>query len=366
MVEMSGVGGYAKIGNEFTHQLYTNYTKNIEVVTVSNAWDGKDCAHPQFQSMFHELMNNRLDKIDLIYTLWTPEIIVKPEYDSPVVLETMFETTSIKDSWVDKCNIASEVWNPSKWGTNVFKSCGVKNVKHVPFGMDFSTDGESIPQLDADDRFKFLFINQYSVRKNARMTIQAFLETFSARDNVVLYIRADVLPQLESVGFDQFTIARDLHELKMENPDSPQVILLDRFTDAILHKLYNSVDILLAPSSGEGFGKTVAEAASHGVPAIITNWSATSEFIDNKSGFLLGYELDYINLSTVEMETYFMVENMQWAIPDYLQLCEYMLYAFEHLDETVQLGKQAEKNVKKQFGWDKCLPPRIKAMEALI
>lgn len=365
MVEMSGNGGYGTIGNEFTYQLYTNYTENIEVTTVSNVWDEPNCAYPQFQSMFNTLINNQLDNLDLIYTLWTPEII-KPNCSTPTILETMFETSSILDRWVDKCNMVAEVWNPSKWGTAVFKSCGVENVKHVPFGMDFNSDSESIPQLDTDERFKFLFINQYSVRKNAKMTIQAFLETFNARDNVVLYIRASVLTGLESVGFDSTTIIRDINELKNKNPDSPQIILLDQVTDATLHKLYNSVNVLLAPSSGEGFGKTVAEAASHGVPSIITNWSATAEFINNNNGFLLDYKLDYINLSSVEMETYFMTKDMKWAVPDYLQLCEYMLYAFDHSDETVRLGIQAEKDVKKQFGWDKCLPARIKAMEALI
>jgi glycosyltransferase involved in cell wall biosynthesis len=203
-----------------------------------------ECAHPQYKSMMLELMKLNVDKPDLIYNLWTPMIVTKTVYPIPMILETMFETSKILPDWVDKCNCVDKVWNPSLWGTKIFKECGVENAVHMPFGMYFSDITDSIKKLDDDPRFKFLFINQYSVRKNAKTVIQAFLETFQATDNVVLYIRADVLTGLESVGFDSNTIIRDATELKIENPDSPQIIILDNIVDETLHKLYNSVDVV--------------------------------------------------------------------------------------------------------------------------
>lgn len=362
----TGVGGYSTIGNEFISELYNKYTKNIQLHTNPQPWVIPECAHPQYKSMMLELMKLNVDKPDLIYNLWTPMIVTKTMYPIPMILETMFETSKILPDWVDKCNRVDETWNPSKWGTKVFKDCGVENVVHMPFGMYFSNITDSIKKLDDDPRFKFLFINQYSVRKNVKTVIQAFLETFQATDNVVLYIRADVLTGLESVGFDSNTIIRDTTELKVENPDSPQIVILDNIVDETLHKLYNSVDVVVAPSSGEGFGKTVAEAGSHGVPSIITNWSATAEFINETNGFPIDYTLDYINLSDVEMKTYFMCEDMQWATPDYLQICEYMSYAFDHPNECKKLGKQCSKDIRSKFSWDKLLPARIEAMEALV
>lgn len=363
---MTGNTGYGSVGNEFIYNLYNEYTKNIELTTIPDYWIKSTCDHPQYKSMMIELMSNHLDDLDLWYFLWIPEILTMPAYTTPTIIETMFETDGILNSWVDNCNKVEQTWVPSKFCEKTFKDSGVENVKYMPFGLVFNNDTKSITKLDNDPRFKFLFINQYSVRKNAKMTIQAFLETFSKTDNVVLYVRAEVLTGLETAGFNSETILKDIQNLKMENPDSPQVIILDRVSDETLHQLYNSIDVLIAPSSGEGLGKTIAEAMSHSVPVITTNWSAPTEFVNDSNGFLLDYTLDNINLSDIEMKTYFMTADMKWANPEYLQLCEYMSYCFDNPNECKILGTQAKIDVRKQFDWKPLMKNRIAAIEAII
>lgn len=363
---MTGDTGYGSVGNEFIYNLYNGYTKNIEVTTIPDYWIKPNCGHLQYKQMMVELISNNLDNIDLWYFLWTPAILTLPKYTTPTIIETMFETNGILESWVDNCNKVEQTWVPSKFCENVFNNAGVENTVHMPFGLIFNDDDRSIARLSSDSRFKFLFINQYSVRKNAKMTIQAFLETFSKTDHVVLYIRAEVLTGLETAGFDSETVLNDIQTLKAENPDSPQVVILDRMSDETLHQLYNSVDVLVAPSSGEGFGKTIAEAMSHGIPTITTNWSAPTEFVNDDNGFLLDYTIDNINLSDIEMQTYFMTKDMKWATPEYLQLCEYMSYCYDNPDECRKLGQQGRKDIRQQFDWKPLMENRIKVMESIV
>lgn len=50
---------------------------------------------------------------------------------------------------------------------------------------------------------------------------------------------------------------------------------------ALLHKVYNAADALIAPSFHEGFGITLLEAMSCGTPAITSNVSAMPEVVSN-------------------------------------------------------------------------------------
>lgn len=55
--------------------------------------------------------------------------------------------------------------------------------------------------------------------------------------------------------------------------------LLYKIDKATMAKVYSSFDILLAPSTNEGFGVPIVEAQSCGVPVITNNWTAMPELI---------------------------------------------------------------------------------------
>jgi glycosyltransferase involved in cell wall biosynthesis len=66
------------------------------------------------------------------------------------------------------------------------------------------------------------------------------------------------------------------------------VRFVGRVTDAEKWRLYDSADVLLFPSTLEGFGLVVAEAQSRGVPVIAAAGTATAEALDpDRSGFLV-------------------------------------------------------------------------------
>jgi len=70
--------------------------------------------------------------------------------------------------------------------------------------------------------------------------------------------------------------------------DAPNVKLLGRVERQKMPELYRSVDVLLFPSSREGFGLVVAEAMASGLVVLATNGSAIPELlVDQKGGFLI-------------------------------------------------------------------------------
>lgn len=69
------------------------------------------------------------------------------------------------------------------------------------------------------------------------------------------------------------------------------IIALPRIDYSEMQTVYQGADILLFPSTREGFGLVVAEAMSCGLPVICSNSSALPELIqDSKGGFLVEQE----------------------------------------------------------------------------
>jgi len=355
--------GYGQVGADFLQKLY--YNTGLTNIRVETDWRSPYQAHgPEVANLINKLGTTNFDSPEIVYNLWNPICAKMYDISVPHIIETVFETNIIQKNWVDICNQFDQTWLPSKFSFDAFETSGVVNCKLLPYGFEFWDSKEVIPKIMNDTRYKFLFINQWSERKNAYETVESFCKTFKRNDNVVLYIRSFVLGGL---GLTNDDIYKQIAEIKNRYPDSPQIILLDFFTDDKLPKLYNSVDCLVSCSAGEGVGRTIVEAMSQELPVITTNWSAMTEYCTTNNSFLIDYDLVPVNVPKAVAKLYYFEEpGMKWAAPDFDQFTDCMKALVADPVIGVRKGKQASKDVRAQFDWEKCLPPRIKAMEEAV
>lgn len=68
-------------------------------------------------------------------------------------------------------------------------------------------------------------------------------------------------------------------------PDPNLMATVSGLPDEALNTVYNAIDVHVLPSCREGFGLPIIEAASCGVPSIVTDYSSMSELVADGRGF---------------------------------------------------------------------------------
>jgi hypothetical protein len=115
-------------------------------------------------------------------------------------------------------------------------------------------------------------------RKAFYQHIQAFKEIHAKHPDTALYLHTQKGEQGELGGLN---LPEYIKALGLENdvyfPD--QQIMVNGYPDEFLNALYNSSDVLLSVTMGEGFGIPILEAQSAGCPVIVGDWTSMPELL---------------------------------------------------------------------------------------
>ncbi len=230
-----------------------------------------------------------------------------------------WEETVYPEHWVKEINENLHgLMCISSFVTDIIKKAGVKiPIQTVKIGLD---ESQMIPSkgtypIKSTKSFKFLHISTARKRKGVDVLIKAYFKAFTKDDDVTLVIKSFPGPDnmVDSL----------LKEFGTE--DSPEVIHINNpdLTEAELRELTASADCAVYPTRAEGFGLPIAEAMYHGVPVITTNYSGQLDFIDEASGFMIDYKLEYATGS--EMVNI----GARWAEPSLVDLTHKMREVYE-------------------------------------
>jgi glycosyltransferase involved in cell wall biosynthesis len=217
--------------------------------------------------------------------------------------------------------------------------------------------------VETECQFKFLSVFKWETRKGWQALLAAFLEEFdraSPNDRACLFIKTTPYHENPNVGADHYQSLIDLfitrsyqqkgrdfrgsalaargfnttaalRVLNMKlasktqptgstttrkaSPSRPVVKVMSvRLTDAEMLRLYRDSDCLVQPSHGEGWGRPHQEAMASGLPVMATNWSGTTAFLNNETGFPIPIEAQ---LSTIDNGPF---ADHRWANPAVMEL----------------------------------------------
>eukprot|EP00002_Diphylleia_rotans_P028544 TRINITY_DN5769_c0_g1_i1.p1 TRINITY_DN5769_c0_g1~~TRINITY_DN5769_c0_g1_i1.p1 ORF type:complete len:436 (+),score=94.33 TRINITY_DN5769_c0_g1_i1:85-1392(+) len=236
---------------------------------------------------------------------------------------TMFETDRIPEGWVERLDKMDEIWVPSHFNKEIFITAGVNphKIHVVPESVNTSLfdpkavrDLPRIPRslklchallkekgLDPSEYFIFLSIFKWEHRKGWNILLESFIKEFTKDDKVALCLRtkppikeeaegmfANMFGSKERLARESFQqiLAQVQEAAGINENESPHIVLIAEDIPANVYpRIYLEADAFVLPSRGEGWGRPHAEAMAMGLPVIATNWSGTTEFLNEKTGY---------------------------------------------------------------------------------
>jgi glycosyltransferase involved in cell wall biosynthesis len=201
------------------------------------------------------------------------------------------------------------------------------------------------------DTFNILSISQWNRRKGFDTLIKAYASEFFDNEDVCLTIKTyrnevsnpnkeeEKLAIIQEASLFKSSISSYGNLSKAKIKIIPDVITKDKIIS-----LYDNANVFALATRGEGFGLTIAEAASKGIPCIVPNKGGHIDFLDKDNNFL--YESRY---STVQdcHAIHYSSTNMKYVESDFDDLRISLRKAYEiWKKDQKQLHKMGE-NTKK-------------------
>ncbi|MFX3624796.1 MAG: glycosyltransferase [Ectobacillus sp.] len=245
--------------------------------------------------------------------------------------------------WID------EIWVYSNYNKECYIRSGIpeNKVKVIPLGVDETVFHNQVKPLElkTEKSFHFLFVGGTIPRKGIDMLLQAYVDEFSANDDVCLVIK-----DFGTNSFYRGSTAGQMIEKIQKRPNSPKILYLNEdLSSEDLAGLYKACDCLVHPYRGEGFGLPIIESMACGTPVIVPALGPVADFCDEDTAFFIPSEEERWSAKKIgEMET---VDYPWWLKVDKNELQKKMRFAYENQNLVKQKGQQASRNILSAFTW---------------
>jgi len=155
---------------------------------------------------------------------------------------------------------------------------GVKSEKVtvVPIYSPMNGQQSAADKARDNGRFIFLTVGRLVLVKNITLQVKAMAEIIKKYPNAELWVAGD--------GPERKNLKKKIEKLKL----SENVKLLGQKSREELRDIYGQADVFILTSDSEGWGLAVVEAASYGLPVIMTDVGCAGEVIKNgESGLVI-------------------------------------------------------------------------------
>lgn len=288
---------------------------------------------------------------------WPPK--AEPPKGAKWIIMQPWEFTAHRQDFVEIFKHAEEIWTPSNFSRQSFINSGIPfdMVQVIPNGIDpvlFSPHGSKYP-LRTAKRVRLLYVGGTIYRKGFDILLEAYLNTFSSEDDVVLVVK--------DMGGDTFyrgQTAKDLIREAQLTSNTAEIIYLDNsMTEEEIASLYRACTVFVSPYRGEGFSLPTLEAMACGLPVVVTKGGSTDDFTDIDCAWYINAEKmsigNAIDNKLLTGEAFLLEPNRD-------ELCSTLKYIAGNPTQAYSAGIIASAKARKDWTWRHAT---IKALERI-
>jgi glycosyltransferase involved in cell wall biosynthesis/tetratricopeptide (TPR) repeat protein len=282
--------------------------------------------------------------------------------DGKFVLMQPWEYGTIPKEWVEPINQrVSEVWCNTTYVRDVYARSGIPESKLqlVPLGVDTKVFNPEAPpyvftiepgaaalNLKNEKCFTFLFVGGSINRKGIDILLEAYINAFSAFDNVCLIVKDTGTKTV----YGDCNEGNRITQLASDKSRARIVYIDDDLSAHQLAGVYTAADCLVQPYRGEGFCLPALEAMATGIPVIVPEGGPTDDFVDETVGWRLPAEHKPMPGG--------MVGHYECVLPPWMfeiapeVLAQKMRSIAFSPEEAKEKGKCAAERVQKSWTWE--------------
>ena len=338
-------GSLSHINRELTHRLASTLNP---ICVGSNVLPAKVAADPVMQRCAKKISATPPARATVTVRHQWPPNWSRPASGALVVIQP-WEFGSLPLAWVEAAKNVDEFWVPSPIVRSMYLDSGIapEKVRVVPNGVDTKKfcPGVRPLKLATRKKFKFLFVGGTIHRKGPDVLLDAFLNAFTANDDVCLVIK-----DFGGDSFYQGQTAAELIRSIQKNPHAPEIMhLTNDLSQEQMPALYAACDCLVHPYRGEGFGMPVLEAMACGLPVIVTGGGATESFVAAAAGWKIPGRFLRLNGRVGDIP----LVKSGWLIePSKSHLAALLKNAASHPEECRKRGAAGREIAEKSYDWN--------------
>ena len=307
----------------------------IGSVNIEQGWD---------QEIIKNSINNQenFDKEECCFKIWHDnDLITRTAGNSKYATLSFFEIDKISKKSKIGYELSDIIFAPSEWAKNILMSNGIsKDIIVCPQGVNRDVFNDQEPADKDKEKYIFINIGKWEIRKGHDILVDIFNNAFNEDDNVELWM-------LNHNSFLNTEQTNEWVSLYQNSKLANKIRIFPRLpTQHHIAKIISYADCGIYPSRAEGWNNEAIETLSMNKPLIITNYSAHTEYCNNKNSYLV----DIKNTTPANDDIWFHGEG-NWADIDsdnIDQFIEHMRYVYKNNIRTNTEGV----NTAKKYTWD--------------
>ena len=360
--------GYSNCARNYVKALYHNSRSNIKtnILNIAKNINGEGLDNKDID-FFTSLAIDRKDKNYMNVQHYVPDRFVLGTGKN--ILYTVAES-KIPYRWSVICNQCDVVFTATNFCKEVMVESGVdeniiKIIPHCYDVKDWNLEVEPLNIFNLKD-YNFLFIGDYTPRKGGDLLIKNYIKTFQGDKNVSLTIKS----YYNSFSTDDqiVLVNRIKNIIKNSGIPSYEVPSIYFYGESILEKFMprfiKSFDCLVSPHHGEGWGLSISQAQSLGIPVISTRYSGNLDFMNDDISYFV--EIDGMeNVCDEMVKINPNYEGMMWAKLNEDSLCESMKFVRNNKEDSIRKGEKASVFMSGNFNYEKISDQIIDELEKI-